>query len=582
MSNDRILPTSRSSDLATLTIFSEGKALSRTANVISISITNNVNRIPTARLIFKDGDPAIGDFTLSNADELIPGKAIEIQAGYHSDNETIFSGIVIKQTVRAKSNNQSMLIVECKNKAYSMILSRKNRYFSNSKDSDAIEELLQAHSLRGNVESTTLTHQSLVQYNTSDWDFLMTRTEINGQFILLNNDDINIAKPNFSQAPIVTLTYGANLLTFDATLDASFQHSDVSTQTWASVNQEMSKSEASAAGIPTAGNLSSDDLSGLVSTGDSNTRHGGHLAEEELQAWADSRKLRHELSMIRGIARCTGLSQIIPGSIIKVAGVGERFNGDLYVTGIRHELSQGEWEMDIQFGIDQTTFAATTQISDIPAAGLLPAINGLQVGIVSQLQDDPDGEDRVLVKMPVIDSEAEGTWARIASLDAGKNRGTFFRPEIGDEVILGFINQDPRDPLILGMLNSSAKPAPVSASDDNHEKGFYTRDELKLVFNDELKSIRIDTPNGNVIQLSEDEGAILIEDENGNKLELNDSGITMESTSDINIKASGDINISGTNITLSANGNLKAEGSSGAELSSSGSTDIKGSLVNIN
>ena len=83
----------------------------------------------------------------------------------------------------------------------------------------------------------------------------------------------------------------------------------------------------------------------------------------------------------------------------------------------------------------------------------------------------PDGEDRVQVRVPVINSQDDGLWARVATLDAGENRGSFFRPEIGDEVVLGFLNDDPRDPIILGMLNSSAKPAPITASIRLSRKG---------------------------------------------------------------------------------------------------------------
>jgi len=56
----------------------------------------------------------------------------------------------------------------------------------------------------------------------------------------------------------------------------------------------------------------------------------------------------------------------------------------------------------------------------------------------------------------MISTSDDGIWARISTLDAGKQRGTFFRPEIGDEVIVGFLNDDPRYPVVLGMVNSSA------------------------------------------------------------------------------------------------------------------------------
>jgi uncharacterized protein involved in type VI secretion and phage assembly len=48
---------------------------------------------------------------------------------------------------------------------------------------------------------------------------------------------------------------------------------------------------------------------------------------------------------------------------------------------------------------------------------------------VTKLEADPDGEDRIQVRLPILDAQADGIWARVSSLDAGENRGFFFRPE---------------------------------------------------------------------------------------------------------------------------------------------------------
>ena len=98
----------------------------------------------------------------------------------------------------------------------------------------------------------------------------------------------------------------------------------------------------------------------------------------------------------------------------------------------------------------------------------------MQIGIVVS-NEDPDGEHRVRVRMPLVSADEDGTWARVAVLDAGDERGFFFRPEVGDEVVLGFLSDDPRQAVILGMLHSSAKAAPLQGSDDNHEKVFQSR-----------------------------------------------------------------------------------------------------------
>ena len=177
----------------------------------------------------------------------------------------------------------------------------------------------------------------------------------------------------------------------------------------------------------------------------------------------------------------------------------------------------------------------------------------MQIGIVVQLQNDPEGQDRILVKVPVIDNTANGIWMRVASLDAGKERGAFFRPEIRDEVIVGFINDDPRDAVVLGMLHSSAKPAPIKAKDVNHEKGFTTRSKMHISFNDDTKTIKIDTPAGNSITLDEGGQTIEIVDQNSNSIKLNPTGIKMESQKNIDITA-------GVNLTLKAGAQLAIGG----------------------
>lgn len=105
---------------------------------------------------------------------------------------------------------------------------------------------------------------------------------------------------------------------------------------------------------------------------------------------------------------------------------------------------------------------------------------------------------------------------------------------------------------------------------------------MKLLFDDEKKTVTIETPNGNTVVLSDEDGGIALSDENGNKLVLNADGISIESAADVIIKASGDISLEGTNVKGVANAEFKAEGSAGAEVSSGGTTVVKGSLVQIN
>ena len=581
MNNSGVIQTSQSSDLVTHKILLDGQELSQTFQVKSIVVQNEVNRIPMAQIVLIDGEPSERDFKLSNEDFLIPGKKIEITAGYHSDEETIFKGIIIKHSIKIRDNS-SFLIIECKDEAVKLTIGRKSNYYYDAKDSDIFEKIISTYGLENQIENTNYSHKELVQYNTTDWDFMISRAQANGKLCFVENGKISIIKPNLGASSIETVSFGATMLDFDAEIDARNQVAKVSSYSWDYANQEIVEIEAKDPNVNLNGNLSSADLSKTIELENYELRHGGNISDVELQDWADAKLLFQHLSRVRGRVKFQGIPSVKPNTILTLEGVGNRFNGKAYVTGVSHQISEGNWTIDAQFGLNPEWFSETFDINTPAAAGIIAAIKGLHIGIVTQLQDDPDGEERILVKIPIVNNEEQGIWCRVAALDAGNNRGTFFRPEIADEVIIGFINEDPNDAIILGMLHSSGKPAPLVASDDNHQKGIFTRSEMKVLFDDEKKSIAIETPAGKKIIIDEDAGIIKIEDENSNVITLDSNGIKMESAGKIELKASGDVSIEGSNVSIKASAQFKAEGSAGVEMSSSATAIVKGSIVQIN
>ncbi|MCE7991889.1 MAG: type VI secretion system tip protein VgrG [Roseivirga sp.] len=571
-----------STGIVSFKVIVNGNDLNSSLAISAVMVHKEVNKIPFARITLHDGDVTIQDFEASNEAYAAPGAEVEIQAGYEFEDVTIFKGILTRQRISAGSGKTSLLMIECRDKAVSTTLGRKNACFHEVSDSDAIEEILGNYDLSPEVEATEVTHKELVQYHATDWDFILSRTEANGQLIMLQDDAFIIAKPDASKTPVLVAGYGNNILSFEAETEARFQYAAVTSKSWSAADQDLVEDEAEEPDLGTQGDLPGDELADVIGLESLDMLHAGQLPVEELKAMASAQLLKSRLGRIIGTVSIQGNADIKLGEFITLEGVGNRYNGDAFITGIRHEISNGNWLSHIQFGLSPEWFYEKKSINHPPASGLLPAISGLHIGIVIQLQDDPDSEERILIKVPAIDAEDEGIWARVARPDAGDSRGIFFMPEIDDEVVIGYLNDDPRNPIVLGMLHSSAKPAPITANDDNHEKGIVTRDELKVLFNDELKSMELSTPNGNKILLSDDEGAINIEDENGNKLMMNSDGITIESAKDLILKASGDVTVEGTNIGIAANAEFKAEGSAGAELSTGAIAVLKGSLVQIN
>ncbi len=570
------------SDLVTFTVMIGGEALPPTVQVKSITINREVNRIPYAVLQILDGDPAEQTFEASSSDFFLAGNDIEIQVGFHSEEDTVFKGMVIGQSLKIKRGRSAILEVECKHKAIKMTTTPRSTFYKEMSDSDIFSEILSKYSLGGDVAETSVIHKEMVQWQTTDWDFLVRRAEANGLVVICTDDGVSVQNPAEAENSEAEFAYGRTLYEFEGEMDARHQLAGAVSEAWDFANQEIIEEEADEPATASAGDLSGAEIAESLGSDPYELSHSGAVESQELQAWADAKLLRSRLAKICGRARVEGTPHVSVGQLISLAGLGERFNGEHFVSGIRHDISNGNWFTDIQIGLSPNHFQNLFSKNEKPAEKLLPTLNGLQIGTVSQLESDPDGEDRILIKIPVVDAEDEGIWARTALLDAGDNRGTFFRPEIGDEVIVGFINDDPRDAVVLGALHSSAKPAPVSATDDNHLKGIYTRSEMKLEFDDDKSSITLKTPRGNTLVLDDNAGNILLKDSNGNKIEMTSSGIVIKSAGSLDLKAATDFNLEGVNVTQQARVDFKAKGGVNAELSANVQTVVKGAMVLIN
>jgi Rhs element Vgr protein len=596
MSAPRTIPTSRPADVITYSILVDGEELPTTIQVMSMNVNREVNKIPFARIKVRDGDPSISDFTISNEDYFIPGREIELRFGYRSDNITVFKGIITNHANKISSKSAE-LNIECKDKAVKLTVGRKSKHYENVTDSDIAEELIDKYGLEKEVESTSIQHKEAIQFNTTDWDFMLSRIDIIGRICTVEDGKITIKKPALTASSVIDLLYGATILDYHAEIDGRTQFDEIKSKTWDYSTQEIVEETGDAPEMSEPGNLTPSALADVVALDSNLLVHSGKLTNEEVKEWANAKMLRSRLAKIRGSVKFQGFPDVKPGLIISLNGVGERFNGPVFVCSVKHEYASGNWTTEVGFGMADTWFAESINPYHLSShLGFIPSVQGLQIGKVTDLED-PNGEYRVKVKLPIVSAEEEGIWMRMATLDAGNTRGTFFRPEIDDEVIVGFIFDDPNNPVILGMLNSSALPAGLEPSNDNHEKGYISREGIKMIFNDDDKSYILETPGGKKVTLHDKDGIVKVEDENGNKITMEASSVTVESATSLKLKAATDITLEAVNITLtpssqfsvSAGGSEIKAGGGSAEFKSamvkvdgSGMTEIKGGMVKIN
>ncbi|MDH7460653.1 type VI secretion system tip protein VgrG [Chitinophagaceae bacterium 26-R-25] len=584
-----LIPNNSTYDVASFTITVDGTAIAPTFQLQSLTIVLETNRIPQAKMVFRDGNAADQTFAASDGNSFAPGKPIVISLGRDSTNKEVFEGIIIRHAIKVKNGGAGELLIECRHNAVRMSIGRHSRYYNNLKDSDLFNQLASNYKLQLQSEKTVLQHKEIVQHHITDWDFLLLRAEANGMLVNIDGAQINIGKPNTNTSPALQVNYGSSILEFEAEMDVRNQWKSVKTASWDHSNQALFQASSTSSSLTEPGNIPASDLAKAIDV-DYEMHHSGHLLQQELQSLADGAFMRSRLAKIKGRAKVLGFSGIKPGDMLKISGTGARFNGNAYVSGVRHDVGLGAWETHIQFGFHSSYHTQEhDDIQNMQAEGLVGSINGLQIGKVIQLESDPDGENRILVKIPTIDNAGRGIWTRVATLDAGKDRGSFFLPEIDDEVIVGFINDDPRHAVTLGMLNSSAKPAPIKAQDANDKKGITTRSKMHISFDDNTKTITIDTPAGNSITLDESGQKIEIKDQNSNKVTMDTSGITLDSPKDVKVKAGtnltlsavSSLSLSAASISVKADADVSVQGATAA-VSSQGITEVKGSLVKIN
>ena len=304
------------------------------------------------------------------------------------------------------------------------------------------------------------------------------------------------------------------------------------------------------------------------------------------------------MTAFKGTVKYYGNALAKTGSIIEIKGVGKKLSGQAFVSAVSHTIDSGEWNTSVSFGLENKLTAESPGFSYPGANGQLPEMHGLQLATVIKIDQDPENLNRIRLEIPSGSKKPNHTWARMAQFNASNKSGSFFLPEIGDEVVLGFLDNDPRFPVILGSLYNGKNAAPYATDAKNRIKAFVTRSNLKIEFDDDKKNISLLTPGNNSIIISDEGKSIEILDQHNNSIKLSADGITIDSAKDIKISAKGkveinalaeamvtakaDLTLIGLNVSANANVGFTAKGNATAELSASGQTTVKGALVMIN
>jgi Rhs element Vgr protein len=591
-------PNANTDGAVRVSIKVDGQALT-TLPIVTVTVRRAINRIPWAEIVLADGDMPTQTFDLSDKSTFAPGAEVTISAGYGEQEAEVFSGIVVRHSVKIDGQTRSRLVIECRDKATKMTIGRSNANYIKQKDSDIISTLIGNHGLSADVTATSTEYDALVQFYSSDWDFMLARADANGLLVNVDAGTVKVKAPSTSSSAVLACQWGDDLISFEADIDARSQYTTVQATSWDPKQQAIVQgNSADPVTLNQQGNLDGKTLAEVASPSTYILQTGATQPMAALTDWAKAAQQKGALARIRGRMRFRGSALVVPDSLVEVSGVGARFSGTVYVAAVEHELGNGDWVTQAEFGLRPEWHVERNDVVAPLNGGLLPGVSGLQIGVVLKLDEDPEGEQRIQVKVPVLQAQTEGVWARLLQFYASNAFGAFFLPEVGDEVLLGYLNDDPSHPVVLGSLYSSLRKPPYTYDKQNNTKAIVTRCLHKIEFNEEDKIITVITPGKNQVVLDDKNQAITVQDQHNNSIKLSSAGIALNSQSDIkltaqagvtitanaaiNINAQADVKATGLNVTCEAQVGFTGKGSATAELSAAGQTTVKGAMVMIN
>ncbi|SNR16927.1 type VI secretion system tip protein VgrG [Tenacibaculum jejuense] len=532
------------------------KVMNHRYQLLSIDVNKEFNKIPTAELKFIDGNIAKKEFQILDDPFFDIGKELRIAVKHEGKQDNnIFSGVIINKVVTLNSGG-SILTVELSDVAIRMHASRENEVYLNTTDSTIFKRLLQKNQLKkSRIEDTQVTHVQMIQHYTTDWDFLLSRAEANAKVVQVENGSIAVFQPKILKSS-KHIELGSNeIYDLDLQISGEQQYTKVEAVGWDMSKQDVTKPQISLKNNffehKSVINIDKDAL-GIT---EKKLMYSGHIQPDELKKWSEAQEFKNKFSLIQGWLKVPGTTTYAVGDTLEIKEVGKAFSGLSIISGIRHGVTIEGWSTYIQIGSNSCWFTDQTQVTAPIAGGLLPGVNGLQVGVIKTTKEDPNNLFRVAVYIPAFGTEQNTIWARLATLDAGSKRGTFSIPEIGDEVLVGFLNDDPRQAVVIGSLYSPVNIPPLDFKNHKSSKAIISTAGYKFLLDEFEEQITIATSANNSIVINEKEGAIAVSDTNGNRVEMNSKGVAISSTKDCTIFCDG-------NFSLDASGTVNIKGSS--------------------
>jgi len=587
-----------------LDIFSHG--------IRDVRVRCSLAETASATMRFTDGGVQDSDFAIIDDDKFAVGGTVVIKLVAGSAETTVFDGDIVALGTEATGtfdmSDGFVTVVEAMDRSHRLSARVQPTTYLNMTSSDIVTTIAGEFGLEAEVTATELSHEYVLK-TTNDRAFISELADRVGyEWYVEARKLVFRPRPAFANAA-VELAYGQDLISFGARASAVDGAQTINVRGWddAQSTEIVGTASASAADDTAIGSTSTLGTAtyqnGAQTFGSTMTLVPGVVLDQnEATARADAIAGDLQASTLQLTGSCEGTALIKPGVWITVSNVGRKLSGSYYITDVEHRIGEGSLVTRFRSaGRRPTGLSALGAGSGRPPFGEI----GLVIGVVTNVKDDEKKMHRVKVRFPTLPG-LESAWARVVTLGGSKTSGMEARPEIDDEVLVGFEQGDPRRPFVIGALLSKTdtyRTGAINGDGSINKRGIRTRAGNKLeMFDGDSRS----AASGRYIALIGADAAtqIRLGDENMTMKTNNGNPITIESgTAKITLD-NGKVTITGDSIEIKATQGVKVQGvtvdlkgtqavgidggtsfkAQGVQVSVNGSavTEIKGALLKLN
>lgn len=501
--------------------------------------------------------------------------------------------------------------------AHRLFRGRRTQSYTQTTASDAVRQVAGRAGIEiGTVESTTTVFEHLAQCGQTDWEFLDGLARQAGFELAVRDNKLDFGRRKAAadapddQGPTVpdplVLRFGADLLRVRSVVTAAEQVERVQVRGWDIGQKRAIVAEAKAGTTSvTLPTIEPGQLAEAFGAPSYVATDHAYRTQAEADAAAEALAERIGSSFAEVEAVTRGNPKLRADVPVCLENVGQPFDGKYMITAARHRYAPSARGYTTALSVTGRQERSLYGLTSAPCAGA--AARGVVVGLVSDAHD-PSGQGRVKLTFPWLSDDYVSDWARTVQPGAGRNRGAMVVPEVGDEVLVAFEQNDPHRPYVLGgLFNGVDTPnteGPTLIDDGSgavNRRSIVSRNGHRIDLLDEdgrTEGVAMRSGDGTLRLVLDQVGAKVeigsdgtiavvgkkgvVIDATGAKLELNAGDIAITATKAVKITGgSGSIDVDTTGVTASGP-SVKASATAGAELRSTGPTVISGLPVKIN